>query len=106
MARLLVREQASSDVEELGAFIAKNNPSAASEVVRQLRSSFELLSRMPKLGREVKNIKTTEELRMWLSPAFPNYLIFLRELPDGVDIVRVLHGARNIQRILEIRKYT
>lgn len=101
MARLLIREQAWSDLEELGAFIAKDNPAAAAEVVRELRRSFELLARMPQLGRAVRNIKTTEELRMWLSPAFPNYLIFYCEFLGGVEIVRVLHGARDIQRILE-----
>jgi toxin ParE1/3/4 len=101
MARLLVHEQAWANLEELGAFIAKDNPAAASEVVRELRRSFELLVRMPHLGREVRKIKTSEELRLWLSPAFRNYLIFYRELPDGVEIVRVLHGARDIQRILE-----
>ena len=101
MARLLVREQAWSDLEEFGAFIAKDNPAAATEVVRQLRLSFEQLSRMPQLGRIVRKIKTIEKLRMWLSPAFRNYLILYRELPDGVEIVRVLHGARDIKRILE-----
>ena len=101
MARLLVREKAWSDLEELGAFIARDNPAAATEVLRQLRVSFEQLGRMPQLGRVVRKIKTTEPLRMWLSPAFRNYLIFYRELPDGVEIVRVLHGARDIKRILE-----
>jgi len=101
MARLLVREKACNDLAELGAFIARDNPAAATEVVRQLRVSFEQLGRMPQLGRVVTKIKTTEELRMWLSPAFRNYLIFYRELPDGVEIVRVLHGARDIKRILE-----
>src|SRR6266705_2528463 len=98
MTRLLVREKAWSDLEELGAFIAKDNPSAATEVVRQLRLSFEQVARMPQLGRVVKRIRTSEQLRMWLSPAFRNYLIFYRQLPDGVEIVRVLHGARDIQR--------
>ena len=101
MARVLVREQPWADLEEPGGFIAKDNPAAAAEVVGQLRHSFELLARMPQLGRKVRKIKTTEELRMWLSPAFRNYLIFYRELPEGVEIVRVLHGARDIQRILE-----
>ena len=101
MARLLVREQAWNDLKELGAFIAKDNPAAATEVVRQLRLSCEQLSRMPQLGRIIRKIKTIQELRMWLSPAFRNYLIFYRELPDGVEIVRVLHGARDINRILE-----
>ena len=101
MARLLVRDQAWADLEELGAFIAKDNRAAATEVVRQLRLSFEQLARMPQLGRAVRNINMTEQLRMWLSPAFRNYLIFYRELHDGVEIVRVLHGARDIQRILK-----
>ena len=101
MPRLLVREQAWSDLEELGAFIARDNPAAAAEVVHQLRSSFEVLARMPQLGRVVRKIKTSEQVRMWLSPAFRNYLIFYRELADGAEIVRVLHGARDIQRILE-----
>lgn len=103
MARLLVREQAWVDLEEVGAFIAKDNPAAAAEVVRQLRVSFEQLARMPQLGRLVTKIKTSEQLRMWLLPAFRNYLIFYRELPDAVEIVRVLHGARDIKRILESR---
>jgi toxin ParE1/3/4 len=101
MARLLVRERARSDLEEVGAFIAKDNPAAAGEVVRKLRLAFEQLACMPQLGRKVTGIKTSEELRMWLSPAFRNYLIFYRELPDGVEIVRVLHGARDIPRILK-----
>ena len=46
MARVLVREQAWADLEELGGFIAKDNPAAAAEVVGQLRHSFELLARM------------------------------------------------------------
>src|SRR5437899_644869 len=101
MPRVLVREQAWADLEELGTFIAKDNPEAANQVVHQLRLSFELLARMPQLGRLVRKVKTTEQLRMWLSPAFRNYLIFYGELPDGVEIVRVLHGARDIRRILE-----
>ncbi len=64
MARVLFREQAWADLEELGAFIAKDNPAAADEVVRQLRFSFEQLARMPQLGRLVKKIKTSEQLRM------------------------------------------
>jgi toxin ParE1/3/4 len=64
--------------------------------VRELRRSFELLAGMPQLGREVRKTKITEKLRMRLSPAFRNYLIFYRELSDGVEIVRVLHGARDV----------
>ena len=39
MARVLVHEQAWADLEELGAFIAKDKPEAASQVVHQLRQA-------------------------------------------------------------------
>ena len=31
---------------------------------------------------------------------FKNYLIFYRVLDDGIEVVRVLHGARDIERFL------
>jgi plasmid stabilization system protein ParE len=33
--------------------------------------------------------------------SFPHggYLIFYRPLPDGVEIVRIIHGARNLSRL-------
>lgn len=40
-------------------------------------------------------------IRQWRLPGFENYLIFYRPLDDGVEILRVLHGARDIQRIFE-----
>ncbi|MDQ6938889.1 MAG: type II toxin-antitoxin system RelE/ParE family toxin [Verrucomicrobiota bacterium] len=101
MARLLVRELVWGDLEELGAYIATDNPPAAGEVVSELRRAFEQLAQMPQIGVTVKKIKTSEPLRVWLSPAFSNYLIFYRELSDGAEIVRVLHGARDLQRILK-----
>ena len=57
MARLLVREQVWNDLEEVGAYIAQDNPAAAGQIARQLRSSFEQLARMPQMSREVKEIK-------------------------------------------------
>lgn len=31
---------------------------------------------------------------------FQNYLIFYREIKDGIEIVHVFHGARDIGRLL------
>jgi toxin ParE1/3/4 len=40
-------------------------------------------------------------IRQWRIPGFEKYLIFYRPLEDGIEILRVLHGARDIRRILE-----
>ena len=40
-------------------------------------------------------------LRVWSIRKFENYLIFYRPVPDGIEVVRVLHGSRDIDTILE-----
>jgi toxin ParE1/3/4 len=52
------------------------------------------LSSNPRLG----------ELRVSLIEGFERHLIFYRPKQDGVDIVRVLHGARDIDRVLELEQ--
>jgi toxin ParE1/3/4 len=37
-------------------------------------------------------------LRVWRVGGFPNHLIFYR-VDDGVEVVRILHGVRDIDRI-------
>jgi toxin ParE1/3/4 len=39
-------------------------------------------------------------LRQWPIRGFENYLIFYLPTEAGIDVLRVLHGARDIDRIL------
>ena len=41
-----------------------------------------------------------ENLRFHIPKGFPNHLILYRECNDGVEIVRILHGSRNLTDIL------
>src|SRR5919106_2814484 len=52
---------------------------------------------VPEIG-SVRNFDNPEleGLRMWRIPKFANYLIFYRPTSERVEIVRVLHGARDI----------
>jgi toxin ParE1/3/4 len=36
---------------------------------------------------------------MWPIGGFEKYLIFYLPLPDGIDVIRVVHGARDIERL-------
>jgi len=38
-------------------------------------------------------------LRAWPIDGFRNHLVFYRPTDEGVDIVRVLHGARDIEAL-------
>jgi len=40
-------------------------------------------------------------MRMWLVSGFSNYLIFYRPKEDMLQILRVIHGARDYMAIFE-----
>jgi toxin ParE1/3/4 len=64
-------------------------------------ATFEKIARMPGIGqqRESANPRLMG-LRVWRVEGFENHLIFYRPANDGIEIVRVLHGARDIDSIL------
>jgi toxin ParE1/3/4 len=75
------------------------NPDAAVRFIDAFKSSVELLSRMPKIGRARPDLGTPET-RSWPVKRFRKYLIFYESLPDRVRLLRVLHGARDLQEEL------
>ena len=59
------------------------------------------LASMPLMGSPRPDlVADIPDLRQWRIKGFEDYLIFYRPLPDGVEIIRVLHGRRNIPTIL------
>ena len=65
------------------------------------KASLEELARMPFMGSpRPYYAEELKDLRQWRIRGFTEYLIFYRPLPDGVEIVRILHGKRNIATIL------
>lgn len=74
----------------------------AERFLDQLISSFEDLARMPRMGVLCGFRKpATRRLRRWLVKSFENWLIFYQARRDGVEIVHVMHGARDIESLLD-----
>jgi toxin ParE1/3/4 len=91
-----VSSRATADLDEIWLYIAQDNPDAADNFTRALFSRFSRLAAMPKMGR------TREELSPGLrSFAVGRYIIFYRLHEEGVEIVRVLHGARDFPPLFE-----
>src|SRR5438445_6163305 len=61
--------------------------------------SFEFVARNPGIGRKRADLGFPH-VRSWRIEGFRRDLIFYRELPDRVQIWRVLHGARDLPRRL------
>lgn len=63
---------------------------------------FQNLARMPSMGerRESSN-PLLDGLRIWRIDGFPNHLIFYRPIDGGIEIIRVLHAARDLDAELQ-----
>jgi len=94
--KVLFTEAAESDLEEVGDWIAKDNPGRAMTFVRELRRSCVDIGPRP-LGYPFVEHRRGEGIRR---KVHGNYLIFYRVWLDAVEILRVLHGARDYARIL------
>ena len=94
MARVLQRPQAEADLDDLWEHIAEANPDAADKVLDAIAERCTLLAQFPMLGT------SRDELFPALrSLAVGSYVIFYLPLDDGIDVIRVLHGRRDIESL-------
>ena len=90
-ARLRVTAAATTDLEEIWAYIAQESSVSADRFVDELLDKFPLLAERPEIGVARETLAPGPRL-------FPvrRYLIFYRWTPPYLDIVRVLHSSRDI----------
>jgi toxin ParE1/3/4 len=83
--------EAAEDLIEIWAAISAKNPPAADSYLHRLQRRMDVLETMPERG--VPRYDLLPALRMLVEG---NYLIFYRFDGTKVDILRVLHGARDL----------
>jgi toxin ParE1/3/4 len=91
MARLTITESARADLREIRDYIAKDNPAAARCVVERLRAQARKLAATPGIGRSRKDLRPD-----LFSFPVGRHVLFYRPQPDGIVLVRVIHGARDL----------
>ena len=92
MARCLVTPRADPDLDSIWSFIAADTPKAADATIDRLTDTFDMLLTMPQAGRLREEFR--ENLRSF---AVENHVILYRTVSDGIDILRVVHGRRDIR---------
>jgi toxin ParE1/3/4 len=90
MSRPRFTTEAWLDLEEIVRYIGTRNPSAAARLTDGVEETCWRLARQPGLGQS----------RPDLLPGIRfiplgSYLIFYRECDEGIQVLRVLHGARD-----------
>lgn len=97
MPRVKKAVQAEKDIEELWLYIAADNMLAADRVLDDIEAQCHLIATQPGMGRPRPELALAPDMR-----SFPvgRYIIFYQTLPDGIEIIRVLHSARDLDALL------
>ena len=96
MPRILRRPLAGADIAEIWDFIAEDSIDQADAWIDRLDDKLRLLATQPLMGR------SREELALGMrSFPFGRYVLFYVPLDDGIDLVRMLHSARDAESIFE-----
>lgn len=87
---------AENDLLEIWSYIAKDNVAAADRVLDRLDDRSRLLADSPGLG--VRRDDLEPGVRSF---RVGSYLVLYRETENGIEVVRYLHGRRDIRRVLQ-----
>jgi toxin ParE1/3/4 len=90
-------QSAERDIEEIVDYISHDSAQAATTFRLAIQGVCEMLVDIPEAG-SARNFRNPEMkgLRMLPVRKFDKYLIFYRSTPEGLEIVRVVHGARDL----------
>jgi toxin ParE1/3/4 len=67
--------------------------------------TLKLLARMPRVGKQRTAVDPSlKGLRSWSVKRYRNYLIFYLPFDDGIDVIRVVHGSRDLPRVIGLHE--
>ena len=96
-SQYLLTPVADADLEEIWLYVAEQSGAARADALEdQLHSAMVRLGEMPGMGH-LRTDLADEALRFW---AVHRFLIIYRPETRPLQILRVLHGARDVRAIL------
>lgn len=94
--RLLVRPRATADIDEAVNWLAPQSLPAATGFLDAVEQAFALLSERPEIGSpRYAHLLPDLAPRMWPLTGYP-YLVFYLLRTDTAEVIRVLHGHRDL----------
>jgi len=97
--RVRLRPRADRDVDLAIAHLLGDSPPVAQQFVREVEAAMSRIGQRPAIGSP-RYAYLLKGLRVWQLRRFP-YLVFYLQRPSYVDVIRVLHGARDIPAALQ-----
>jgi|SRR6185437_1056491 len=95
-----IRPQAAVDLEQAVRYLDVRSQQAGDRFLEEFFEATTLLAKMPGLGSMRDARGRLKGLRSWPLKKFGSYLVFYIPVDVGIEVVRVLHGGRDIDREL------
>jgi toxin ParE1/3/4 len=96
MVRVIRAAQAELDLEAILDFLDRRSPRAAERLALAIDQRCQVYAQFPEMGR------SREELAPGLrSFTVESYLIFYRPAEEGIEVIRIVHGQRDITALFE-----
>jgi toxin ParE1/3/4 len=93
LARVFKSAEARIDACEIWSYIGNDNPNAADSITDLLEEKLVMLAESPGVG--TKRDELSEGLRSF---AVRPFILFYRSAPGGIELVRILHGSRDLPK--------
>jgi toxin ParE1/3/4 len=94
--KVVITDRAKEDLRAIARWISRDHPQRAVSFVGELANKARLLGRFPK-RYTVRFHRGPVAIR---ARVHGDYLIFYHIVPDSVEVLRILHGARDYAAIL------
>ncbi len=96
MRQVLRSPRALRDLEDLYVYIALDSPSSADRFLASAEHTFRFLAQFPGAGRPWRSRRRRlRGVRWWPVDRFRSILAFYRDVGDAIEILHVIHGARD-----------
>lgn len=99
--RVVQRAQARLDFWSIVEFLATRNAAVAERFIAAVKEFYDFLANWPEAGARLdRDDPDFANVRIWPIKDFRNYLIVYRAAADRVEIIRLVHGSRDLDSLL------
>ena len=102
MSAYALTSLARADLSEIWSHIAEENEEIADRVEQAIYSACSFIADSPMRGH-IRPDLTNLTVRFWTLTRYPNYIVVYRPETVPVQVIAILHGRRNIRRLLDQR---
>lgn len=101
MAQVVKRAAASIDLDKIAAYLTQERSTrTAIRFLDAADQAMRNLADMPLIGGPWEGRNSSfADMRTWPIRRFRNYIIYYRPIRTGIEVIRVLHGAQDVESI-------